>query len=198
MGIFLGFVWLTTRTPHGAYARRARRNQIDRHGGVIERLGTRTVLEVLLEGAALLEHDGDDEGGDARGRVDHDAARVVEDAVGPGDAKLVVLGRQPAAAPDPVRRRVVDEHGPDDHEEAGRREVELFRPRARDEHRDHERKRHLEAGEEHVRDRVAAAALPRADAVEEGVIAAAYQSRKHVANVSQHVPACQHTAGVRG
>ena len=42
MGIFLDFVWLTTRTPHGAYVRRARRNRIDRHGGEIERLATRT------------------------------------------------------------------------------------------------------------------------------------------------------------
>ena len=33
VGIFLDFVWLTTRTPHGAYVRRARRNRIDRHGG---------------------------------------------------------------------------------------------------------------------------------------------------------------------
>ena len=32
VGIFLDFVWLTTRTVHGAYARRARRNRIDRHG----------------------------------------------------------------------------------------------------------------------------------------------------------------------
>ena len=39
VGIFLDFVWLTTRTPHGAYVRRARRNRIDRHGGDIERLG---------------------------------------------------------------------------------------------------------------------------------------------------------------
>ena len=38
MGIFLDFVWLTTRTHHGAYVRRARRNRIDRHGGEIERL----------------------------------------------------------------------------------------------------------------------------------------------------------------
>ena len=38
VGIFLDFVWLTTRTPRGAYARRARRNRIDRHGGGIERL----------------------------------------------------------------------------------------------------------------------------------------------------------------
>ena len=38
VGIFLDFVWLTTRTPHGAYVRRARRNRIDRHGGEIERL----------------------------------------------------------------------------------------------------------------------------------------------------------------
>ena len=38
LGIFLDFVWLTTRTPHGAYVRRARRNRIGRHGGEIERL----------------------------------------------------------------------------------------------------------------------------------------------------------------
>ena len=38
VGIFLDFVWLTTRTPHGAYVRRARRNRIDHHGGEIERL----------------------------------------------------------------------------------------------------------------------------------------------------------------
>ena len=38
VGIFLDFVWLTTRTPHGAYVRRARRNRVDRHGGEIERL----------------------------------------------------------------------------------------------------------------------------------------------------------------
>ena len=45
VGIFLDFVWLTTRTPHGgaSYVRGARRNRIDRHGGGIERLaGTRT------------------------------------------------------------------------------------------------------------------------------------------------------------
>ena len=42
VGIFLDFVWLTTRTPHGAYARRARRNRIDPHGGGMERLTTRT------------------------------------------------------------------------------------------------------------------------------------------------------------
>ena len=44
VGIFLDFVWLATRTmhPHGAYVRRARRNRIDRRGGEIERLGTRT------------------------------------------------------------------------------------------------------------------------------------------------------------
>ena len=28
LGIFLDFVWLTTRTPHGAYVRRARRNRL--------------------------------------------------------------------------------------------------------------------------------------------------------------------------
>ena len=42
VGIFLEFVWLTTRTPHGAYVRRARRNRIDRHWGEIERLAART------------------------------------------------------------------------------------------------------------------------------------------------------------
>ena len=40
VGIFLDFVWLTTRTmhPHGAYVRRAERNRIDRHWGGIERI----------------------------------------------------------------------------------------------------------------------------------------------------------------
>ena len=42
VGIFLDFVWLTTRLPHGAYVRRARRNRIDPPGGGIERLGART------------------------------------------------------------------------------------------------------------------------------------------------------------
>ena len=42
VGIFLDFVWRTTRTPHGAYVRGARRNRIDPHGGGIERLTTRT------------------------------------------------------------------------------------------------------------------------------------------------------------
>ena len=42
VGIFLDFVYLTTRTPHGAYVRRARRNRIDPHGGGIERIGRRT------------------------------------------------------------------------------------------------------------------------------------------------------------
>ena len=42
VGIFLDFVWLTTRTPHGAYVRRARRNRIGPHGGEIERLVART------------------------------------------------------------------------------------------------------------------------------------------------------------
>ena len=46
VGIFLDFVWLTTRTmhPHGGpqYVRGARRNRIDPHGGGIERPTTRT------------------------------------------------------------------------------------------------------------------------------------------------------------
>ena len=44
VGIFLDFVWLTTRTmhPHGAYVWGARRNRIERHRGGIERLATRT------------------------------------------------------------------------------------------------------------------------------------------------------------
>ena len=46
MGISLDFVWLTTRTegPRGgaSYVRGARRNQIGRHGGEIERLAART------------------------------------------------------------------------------------------------------------------------------------------------------------
>ena len=42
VGVFLDFVWLTTRTPHGAYVRGARRNRIDPHGGGIERLATGT------------------------------------------------------------------------------------------------------------------------------------------------------------
>ena len=46
VGIFLDFVWLTTRTmhPHGgaSYVRGARRTRIDRHEGGIERLGGRT------------------------------------------------------------------------------------------------------------------------------------------------------------
>ena len=42
VGLFLDFVWLTTRTPHGAYVRGARRNRIDPRGGGIERIGTRT------------------------------------------------------------------------------------------------------------------------------------------------------------
>ena len=55
--MFLDFVWLTTRTPRGAYVRRARRNRIDPHGGVIERLGTRTgrlVAKVVVAGNALV------------------------------------------------------------------------------------------------------------------------------------------------
>ena len=48
VGIFLDFVRLTTRTPHGAYVRGARRNRIDRHGGEIERLATRTVGTVMF------------------------------------------------------------------------------------------------------------------------------------------------------
>ena len=49
VGIFLDFVWLTTRTmhPHGAYVRRARRNRIDRHGGVIERLALQALPTLL-------------------------------------------------------------------------------------------------------------------------------------------------------
>ena len=40
VGIFLDFVRLTTRTmhPHGVYVRGAKRNRVDRHRGVIERL----------------------------------------------------------------------------------------------------------------------------------------------------------------
>ena len=53
-GIFLDFVWLTTRTPHGAYVRRARRNRIDRHGGEIERLALQALPENMsnIKGAA--------------------------------------------------------------------------------------------------------------------------------------------------
>ena len=44
VGIFLDFVRLTTRTPHGgaSYVRRARLNRIDPHRGGIERLTTPT------------------------------------------------------------------------------------------------------------------------------------------------------------
>ena len=38
VGIFLDFVWLTTRTPHEAYVRRAKRTRIGRHRGEIERV----------------------------------------------------------------------------------------------------------------------------------------------------------------
>ena len=48
VGIFLDFVWLTTRTPHGAYVRRGRRNRIDRHGGEIERLALQGIIAQLL------------------------------------------------------------------------------------------------------------------------------------------------------
>ena len=57
VGLFLDFVWLTTRTPHGAYVRRARRNRIDPHGGEIERLAGR-VLGVVLLRAAPVKLDG--------------------------------------------------------------------------------------------------------------------------------------------
>ena len=48
VGIFLDFVRLATRTPHGvaSYVRGARRNRIDRHGGGIERLTPRTLAAV--------------------------------------------------------------------------------------------------------------------------------------------------------
>ena len=63
VGIFLDFVWLTTRTPHGAYVRRARRNRIDHHGGEIERLALQDTLEPVLDGDArgfgILDLDGD-------------------------------------------------------------------------------------------------------------------------------------------
>ena len=42
VGIFIDFVWLTKRTPHGAYVRRAKRTRIDRHEGGIERLTYRS------------------------------------------------------------------------------------------------------------------------------------------------------------
>ena len=44
VGIFLEFVWLTTRTmhPHGAYVRGAKLNRINRRRGGIGRLVTRT------------------------------------------------------------------------------------------------------------------------------------------------------------
>ena len=42
VGIFLDFVWLTTRTPHGEYVRRAKRTRIDPPFGGIERLATGT------------------------------------------------------------------------------------------------------------------------------------------------------------
>ena len=56
VGIFLDFVWLTTRTmhPHGAYVRRARRNRIDPHGGEIERLVTRTTSPARGSTPALM------------------------------------------------------------------------------------------------------------------------------------------------
>ena len=55
VGIFLDFVWLTTRTmhPHGACVRRARRNRIDPHRGGIERLGPRTCSVARLSGVSL-------------------------------------------------------------------------------------------------------------------------------------------------
>ena len=57
VGVFLDFVWLTTRTPHGgaSYVRGARRNRIDRHGGVIERLRYVWKLNIAKE---LLKKEG--------------------------------------------------------------------------------------------------------------------------------------------
>ena len=81
VGIFLDFVWLTTRAPHGAYVRRARRNRIDPHGGGIERLATRThTLRALFRAECRL-HLADefrDEGLDAKGhRVGPAVVRVI-------------------------------------------------------------------------------------------------------------------------
>ena len=58
VGIFLDFVWFTTRTegPHGAYARRARRNRIDLHRGEAERLGR--VHMTMCRTAAMAEAGG--------------------------------------------------------------------------------------------------------------------------------------------
>ena len=51
MGIFLDFIRLTVRTPHGAYVRRANRNRIDRHWGEIERLPLQVWSAVLSQGS---------------------------------------------------------------------------------------------------------------------------------------------------
>ena len=62
VGIFLDFVRRsgTTRTPRGAYVRRAKRNRIVRHRGEIERLTARTpegVVEHEVAARRLLDED---------------------------------------------------------------------------------------------------------------------------------------------
>ena len=93
--------------------------------------------------AALAEQDAERETGDTGEDVDDEAARKVE------RAEL----REEAAAPDPVRHRVVDEDGPEQDEERERAELHALRERTRDERRRDDGEHALERDERELGNR---------------------------------------------
>ena len=121
---------------------------------------------VAIDGS-MADHQGDDQGRDARADVDDRAAGEVE------RAKL----EQPAIhRPDPVRQRRVDEDGPQDREQDEGPEPLALGEGAGDEGRGDGRKHHLEPGEQDERHgRGIDRAGLEADAVEQREIESADQ-----------------------
>src|SRR2546428_813880 len=121
------------RRYRGLRTRRARRPREGAWG-----TGSRCSRRLPPRADAPTEDERGDESGDATCDVHDGAAREVERAELP----------EPAAAPDPVRDRVVDERGPEECEDDEGLEALALGERAGDERRRDHREHHLE---DHVR-----------------------------------------------
>jgi len=86
------------------------------------------------EAGASADHESRDQRADAGGGVDHDATGEIDDA----------RGRGPAATPNPMCNRQIDDNEPPHREQQDEREAHAFRERA-----DYERRR--DDGEGHLK-----------------------------------------------
>ena len=119
------------------------------------------IADVVVALAAS-EQQAENERRNARRDMDHVAARKVNGTH---------LCQQPAA-PDHVRHRVVDDEGPEDHEEEERLEAHASGDRPGDERGRDDREHHLEQGEDQQRNGGGIRVRRRLDAIHEQVLEA--------------------------